>query len=85
MHTQEPEERKKIHEVSNHKEYMKKETDALWYKILSYSVAESQTQFENQKSRLRVVPGHIFSDSAVGIWVEQIVPHRLDVGMVLGL
>jgi len=21
----------------------------------------------------------------VGIWVEQIVPHRLDVGMVLGL
>ena len=28
------------------------------------------------------VPG---TNKSVGIWVEQIVPHRLDVGMVLGL
>ena len=47
-------------------------------------MAWSMLDFDSLAALARVVIEE-FSVFAVGIWVEQIVPHRLDVGMVLGI
>ena len=40
---------------------------------------------EDGLSCVKITGDSLFERGIVGIWVEQIVPHRLDMGMVLGL
>ena len=71
----------RMHDVGKEFFEMPVEDRACLYSEDPFEMVRIATSFNIQKEKKRS-----WRDSlSVGIWVEQIVPHRLDVGIVLGI